>query len=75
MPTFTVGQRVRTTIDLPGGWPGAFSAPAGTLGTIASLLERDARGGGRFDGRYGVLLDGDPSGAEVVYDSHALTPA
>ncbi|GAA1065176.1 MULTISPECIES: hypothetical protein [Streptomyces] len=74
MQTFTVGQLVRTTVDLLDDRPGAFSAPVGTLGRIASRLDKDARAGGRFDGRYGVLLDGDPSGAEVVYDARDLAP-
>jgi hypothetical protein len=64
---FHVGQRVRTTIDLLAGPLGGFSAPAGTLGTIGSLAS--PRCG------YGVLLDGDPSGWEVVYDTFELAPA
>lgn len=64
---FHVGQRVRTTIDLPAGWPGGFSAPAGTLGTVTSLAS--PRCG------YGVVLEGDPSGWEVAYDTFELTPA
>jgi len=75
-PAFTIGQRIRTTINLPAGWPGGFSAPTGTLGTIARRLDRDARADGHFDGRYGVFLDGDPvPGRKVVYDTHQLAPA
>jgi hypothetical protein len=49
---FRIGQRVRTTVDAPAAWEGAFAAPAGTAGTIVGLPDRY--------GSYGVVLDGDP---------------
>ncbi|MFB7605239.1 hypothetical protein [Streptomyces gardneri] len=64
--TFTVGQRVRTTVDAPAAWAGAFSAPAGTLGTIT---------GPELHGSYGVLLDGDPDQMAASYTADELRPA
>ena len=64
--TFTIGQRVRTTVDAPAAWTGAFSAPAGTLGTITSLRILDS---------YGVLLDGDPDQMAASYTADELRPA
>lgn len=64
--TFTIGQRVRTTVDAPAGWDGAFSAPAGTLGTINST---------ELHGSYGVLLDGDPHHLPAAYTADELRPA
>lgn len=61
---FRIGQRVRTTVDAPAAWEGAFSAPAGSIGTIAS--QPNPYGG------YGVLLDDDPSGLEAAYDADEL---
>ncbi|MFF9910646.1 hypothetical protein [Streptomyces sp. NPDC013457] len=63
--TFTLGQRVRTTVNAPAGWEGAFSAPVGTLGTIES-------GPDQF-GSYGVLLDGDPAQMPAAYHANELT--
>ncbi|CAL9611363.1 hypothetical protein SUDANB1_05632 [Streptomyces sp. enrichment culture] len=51
---YVIGDRVRTLVECPPGFPGAFGAPKGTLGTIDSLP-------GRYTG-YGVVLDGNPSG-------------
>jgi hypothetical protein len=48
---YSVGDRVRTTVEFTPGWAGAFGAPAGTLGTVT---------GEEIDGGYGVVLDGDP---------------
>lgn len=62
---FHVGQRVRTTVDAPAGWEGAFSAPAGTLGTIT---------GPESLGSYGVLLDGDPDRMAASYEPAELEP-
>jgi hypothetical protein len=62
-----IGQRVRTTVDAPAAWEGAFSAPAGTLGTIVNLP-------GRY-GSYGVLLDGDPDQLPADYSADELAPA
>ncbi|MET7795711.1 hypothetical protein [Streptomyces decoyicus] len=58
--TVRIGQRVRTTVDAPAGWPGAFTAPAGTLGTIASLPA--------VLGSYGIALDGDPDAMPAAYE-------
>jgi hypothetical protein len=62
MALYTVGQRVRLTVDFLPAWPQAFSAPAGTLGTITSLPASALNG-------YGVQLDGDPSGLSVAADA------
>ncbi|MFF5451846.1 hypothetical protein ACFY40_11475 [Streptomyces sp. NPDC012950] len=64
--TFTIGQRVRTTVDAPAAWVGAYSAPAGTLGTITGL---------ELFGSYGVLLDGDPDQMAASYTADELRPA
>jgi hypothetical protein len=64
---FRIGQRVRTTVDAPAAWEGAFAAPVGSMGTIASLPSPY--------GGYGVLLDDDPSGLEAAYDADELAPA
>jgi hypothetical protein len=62
---FTIGQRVRTAVNAPAGWTGAYSAPAGTLGTIAN-----SEGGGS----YGVLLDDDPDQMPASYTAAELRP-
>lgn len=62
---FSKGQRVRTTVDAPTAWEGAFSAPAGTLGTVDWVHE---------DG-YGVLLDGDPDALSAYFKSDELQTA
>ncbi|GGX49166.1 hypothetical protein [Streptomyces noursei] len=64
---FRLGQRVRTTVDAPAGWPGAFAAPAGTLGVITNKSA--------VSSSYGVVLDGDPSGMPAGYEPHEITPA
>lgn len=61
-----LGQRVRTTVDAPPGWEGAFGAPAGTLGTINGLP-------GRWGG-YGVVLDGDPDRMSCGFSREELEP-
>jgi hypothetical protein len=61
------GQRIRTLVNAPAGWDGAFSAPMGTLGTVDS-------GPGQF-GQYGVLLDGDPDRLPASYDACELEPS
>ncbi|MEV6421876.1 hypothetical protein [Streptomyces sp. NPDC051662] len=66
LTTFTLDQRVRTSVDAPAGWEGAFSAPAGTLGTIVHL--------GKFGG-YAVRLDGDPDEMPSQYEADELEPA
>jgi hypothetical protein len=57
MTKFREGQRVRTTVNAPAAWPGAFSAPAGTRGTIDHV----------FAIGYGVVLDGDPDRLSAYY--------
>lgn len=64
---FSIGQRVRTTVDAPAAWDGAFSAPAGTLGTITGLP-------GQCTG-YGVLLDSNPDQLPSSYDENELAAA
>ncbi|WP_433364174.1 hypothetical protein [Streptosporangium sp. CA-115845] len=64
--TFRIGQRVRTTVDAPAAWPGAFSAPAGTPGTITDLHDK-------WDS-YGVLLDGDPDNLPASFRADELAP-
>lgn len=59
MTAITVGQRVRLTVDFLPAWPQAFSAPAGTLGTVTGLPAQSGNG-------YGVLIDGDPTGLSVA---------
>lgn len=65
---FQVGQRIRTTVDAPAGWEGAFAAPVGSLGTIDGLPARYGEG-------YGVLIDGDPDGMSLAYDEDEFAPA
>lgn len=67
MTTYRIGQRVRTTVNAPAGWPGALNTPAGTLGTIHN-------GPDRF-GNYGVLLDHDPDQMPASYTADELTAA
>ena len=64
---FRIGQRVRTTVDAPAAWEGAFGAPAGTLGTISGLP-------GQYGG-YGVVLDGDPDQLPASFDEDELATA
>ncbi|MFH9957336.1 hypothetical protein ACH4OX_24425 [Streptomyces roseolus] len=68
MTTYRIGERVRTTVDAPAGWTGAFSAPAGTLGRIVN----GPTPWGEF---YGVLLDGDPDNMPSSYSADELTHA
>ncbi|MET7336010.1 hypothetical protein [Nonomuraea sp. NPDC005650] len=62
--TFQIGQRVRTTVDIPLDKDSGYSAPAGTLGTITDVH----RSGG-----YGVLLDGDPYKLSASFGADELT--
>lgn len=62
--SFEVGQRVRTTVDAPAAWEGAFSAPAGSLGVITGPP-------GQYSPDYGVLVDGDETPA--AYHPSELT--
>lgn len=66
MTVFRIGQCVRTTVDAPAGWLGAFAAPAGTLGVIANESA--------VSSSYGVVLDGDPSGMPTSFEPHELAP-
>ncbi|PJN24042.1 hypothetical protein [Kitasatospora sp. CB02891] len=60
-PTTSIklGDRVRTTVPVTVTWPSAWTAPAGTLGTIES-------GPPTVAGGFGVVLDGDPDGFPVA---------
>jgi hypothetical protein len=62
--TYRVGDRIRTTVDAPAVWEGAYAAPAGTLGTI-------------IDTKYGpsVMLDTDPHRLPADYSANELEPA
>lgn len=62
---FQIRAHVRTTVDAPGAWPGAWGAPAGSLGTIETVF---ARGG------YGVLLNDDPDQLGAHYSETELAP-
>lgn len=65
--TFSIGQRVRTTVDAPAAKGFDWGAPAGTLGTITGLP-------GTYAG-YGVLLDDDPSRLAASYNADELEAA
>jgi hypothetical protein len=65
---YAIGDRIRTTVDAPAAWPGAWAAPAGTEGTITGL----PIGTGT---NYGVVLDGDPNQLPAAYEPHELAPA
>ncbi|GAA1457635.1 hypothetical protein NE857_21435 [Nocardiopsis exhalans] len=64
------GDRVRTTVDAPAAWEDAYSAPAGTLGTITNHFPPKH---GMSHG-YGVRLDDDPTGLSAHYDASELAP-
>jgi hypothetical protein len=67
MTTYTLGQRVRTLVDDAGAmWPGAYSAPAGTLGTITGLPIAPGAA-------YGVTLDTDPDQLPANYQPDEIT--
>ncbi|MBP5930462.1 hypothetical protein [Streptomyces scabiei] len=65
---YEIGQRVRTTIALTAGWPGAFAAPAGTEGTVTGLPVPPGTD-------YGVVLDGDPDGLPASMEPGEITAA
>lgn len=65
---FELHLRVRTLVDAPAHFPGAFAAPAGALGTITGL----PLAGGTS---YAVLLDGDPDTLPSAYEPHEIEPA
>ncbi|MGW9371209.1 hypothetical protein ACWGVR_14500 [Streptomyces xanthophaeus] len=62
--TFHTGQRVEITVNAPAAWDGAFSAPAGTLGTVVS----------ESAGAYAVLLEGDPESLPASFGPDELCP-
>ncbi|MFB7496064.1 hypothetical protein ACFC09_15455 [Streptomyces sp. NPDC056161] len=63
-----IADRVRTLIDLSAGWPGAFSAPAGTEGTVTGLPIAPGTS-------YGVVLDGDPDQFPASFEPDEITAA
>jgi hypothetical protein len=65
---YAIGQRVRTTIDLDSMWPGGFTAPAGTEGTVTGLPIPPGTS-------YGVVLDGDPDRLPASMSPDEITPA
>lgn len=62
--TFRTGQHVETTVNAPAAWDGAFSAPAGTPGTVVS----------KSAGSYSVLLEGDPDSLPTSFGPDELRP-
>lgn len=67
MNDLEIGQRVRTLVDAPAAWEGAFGAPKGTLGTVTGLPSGLSRS-------YGVVLDGDPDGLAASFDPEEIAP-
>ena len=65
MDKFTVGQRVRTTIDVLSMWEGGTELPSGSLGTIESVHPTT----------YGVLFDADPDQMPAAYYPNELEAA
>ncbi|MFJ3083059.1 hypothetical protein ACIPJG_25345 [Streptomyces halstedii] len=65
MTNYEIRQRVQTTVDAPAAWEGAWSAPAGTQGTVTGI----------YGDQYGVLLDGDPDQLPASYTVNELAPA
>lgn len=65
---FTLGQRVRTTVETPSAYGNTPTLPAGSLGTVTRLPLGPNWG-------YGVLLDDDPDGLSSSYDADELRPA
>lgn len=63
-----IGDRVRTLVDTPAGWPGAPSFPAGTAGTVTGLPIAPGTA-------YGVVLDGDLDRLPADYEPGELTAA
>ncbi|MBL0777350.1 hypothetical protein G6541_08315 [Streptomyces albidoflavus] len=66
--THTIGQRIRTTINLVPMWEGGFSAPAGTLGTVTGLPV------GPGDS-YSVVIDGEPDAMPLSLHPDEFTAA
>lgn len=65
---YAIGRRVRTLVDAPAAWPGAFAAPAGTEGTVTGLPIPP-------DTSYGVTLDGNPDAVPSAYEPGEITAA
>lgn len=63
-----IGDRVRTLVDAPAGWPGAASYPAGTEGTVSGLPVKPSTS-------YGVVLDGDPDQLPASYEPDEIAAA
>lgn len=68
MTTLRLGQRVRTLVDAPALWPGAFAAPAGTVGIITRMPNAASTS-------YGVALGGDPDRLPSDYQPGEIAPA
>lgn len=66
--TYATGDRIRTLVGAPSGWPGGFTAPAGTKGTVTGLPVPPGTG-------YGVTLDGDPDQLPTSYEPDEITAA
>lgn len=67
MDAFSLGQRVRTTVNSPAMWPGGLAAPSGSLGTIVNLPAD-------CSSDYGVALDTDPA-MPANYGPDEIAPA
>ncbi|MFE2911281.1 hypothetical protein [Kitasatospora indigofera] len=67
-PALDFGTRVRTLVAAPAGWPGAASAPVGTLGTITRLPSRHSSS-------FGVRLDGHDDRLPAGYEPDEIEPA
>lgn len=65
---FELHSRVRTLVDAPALFPGAFAAPTGTAGTVVSVPTAHST-------TYAVLLDGDPHNLPANYQDDELEPA
>ncbi|MFC8332757.1 hypothetical protein [Streptomyces olivaceus] len=55
-------------MDAPASWPGAFTAPAGTEGTVTGLPVPPGTS-------YGVTLDGDPDAFPATYEPGEIAAA
>lgn len=64
MAKFTIGDRVKTTVDAPSAWAGGWGAPKGTGGTVDYVSPHTPG--------YGVQLDGDPSQLSAAYNGDEL---
>lgn len=56
---FSIGDRVKTTVNHESAWRNGFDAPAGSAGTVTSTHPRW--------NSYSVLLDADPDQMTYAY--------